>query len=384
MHNRIWYKIKFKIIFGKIGLVLMKEFINIELFGETYIPKAYRNLLSEELEIITFSNKDLVTEKKVLKHIKKNGICVVVGNWDNIIRVYSKIESIFSKELLFIQQNSKSEISNSKYNLANRLMVIIKDNNSVTQPIKFIPFLFNLIGEEDDIRRKNQYLVSVKEFLQFQESLDLKHKIRILDINLQLIKNIHMPVSESIFLLFETVLHELRTQIPNGASALDINCASGIFTIIAAKSLSEYNWTIYSTDKKVEAIGNTKINVLECERLEVISANVIKIIEYSELRLLINSRKRFELLFIYIPDVLNAKDFIDLLQENISLIKKQGYVLIGYSKYDDSGLIDLIEDFIVFNKLKTLKIYKERVRAKKSIRSWETVCFYFLTKLNGN
>ena len=392
----------------------MEPFHRIRNFGTVYIPTQFMNIV-EDASIKLFSGGDLNKQSQIFDHIRRGGVAVLSGQWDKILELseYADKKKKELSKIYDIPKREKGQKDNQRRKQSNkqsqmgllRLMVIAKEEvqsahqrsyligKPDVEPPFQIPYLLELVGEEEDANKGFPFLISVLTLRNLQESLKQSHFISALDSSVVAPLNVLPPNSQETINLISEGLKSLKEKLPSELDILDMGCGSGCLTLLAAQVFGERDIKIVASDILPEAIAATKINVQQFIEEKKIPPNLIEITSGGNLFEPV-SKRRFDLIIFNAPWVVapaKARDQIAINDENQNIVrsflfqakdylKDSGHILLAYADNSGQKFIEKLEKFIQEAGFQITSILKERIHTRRSKRKWETVLVYALLR----
>jgi len=372
--------------------------------GSLYMPTPFLNIATDEASLKFFKQNELNQFSRIFECIRRGDIAVLSGAWEEILQIYSYAERK-KKELVAPRQRREKRIDREKRQPAkdmslglSRLMCIAHDDGSLdVEPGLNIPYLLELVGEIAGANDGLPFLIPAKTILTLQDALENPYPISSLSCSLIAPPNVFPPNSQETIELFQTGLEYVKTRLPTEPDALDMGCGSGCLTLLALEVLADKSLRIVATDYLPEAVAATKINIQRfSSREEALPAeHDIEVTKSGDLFEPIGDQ-RFDLIIFNAPWVVsparnraemafhdeNQQTTKRFLMQTGRHLKKDGFVLLGYSDNSGKKAIENLEQTIQEANLQIETIFKERIHTRRAKRKWEAIFVYVLRVRN--
>ncbi|MCG9129555.1 class I SAM-dependent methyltransferase [Candidatus Poribacteria bacterium] len=373
----------------------MNEFYSVSSLGQVYVPVEYRDAVFSRGGVKLFSQQELHRHDRIFTHIQRGGIVVVEGSWDDICDVMDYVQR-HKKELTPSKNRSRSRDRSHRDNpkqvresILTQLMCLA-DKNGIIQvsPTPDLPYLLELIGEENGANQDLPFLVPVIKVQRLNKALEDFYPINALNVSIQASENVLAPRSQETIECFQEAIQNLNinSRIENPTVA-EIGCGSGCLTILAQQEM-EGNVEIYTSDLLAEAVATTKINV---ERHLPNSEN-IHILESGDLFDPFPS-KQFDIIIFNAPWVVarvrnrseiaihdEKQQTLERFFKNLpNYLKPDGILLLGYADASGPKAISNLEKIIDESEYICKDIVKRRVATHRSKKKWEHIQVYIIT-----
>ena len=374
----------------------MNEFYSVSSIGEMYVPIESREAVFSRGGVKLFTQHDLHHHDRIFTHIQRGGIVVVEGSWDHISDVMDYIQR-HKKELNPLSNKSRSRDRSLRDNpkqlreaIMNQLMCWAdKDGILQIQPTPHLPYLLQLIGEENGVNANSPFLIPVVKIQQISKALEESYPINALNVSLKSSVNVLAPRSQETIDCFQEALQYVKSNnIIDKSIVAEIGCGSGCLTLLAQQELGD-EVEIYASDLLTEAVATTKINV---ERILPNSEN-IHILAAGDLFKPFPS-KQFDIIIFNAPWVVarvrNRSELAihDEKQQTLerffqhipNYLKPDGTLLLGYADASGPKAISNLEKIIDESGYLVKEIVKRRVATHRSKKKWEHIQVYIITR----
>ena len=264
----------------------MFPFRRIADIGDVYVPTQYRELTPESASWKLFTGNQLGQFDRIFTHLRRGGVVVLSGDWEQVIGVMQYIER---KKGELTQSSDESGRERNKYGrnkdrrhhrkdggrgksenpihererALSRLMCWADPAGTLqVTPPPDLPFLLEWIGENQGANEGRPFIVPVVKIQKIQRVLSEAYPIRALGVSLVASDNVLPPHSQETIELFQRGLQSVKTHLPHSATVLDMGCGCGSLTLLAAQEVGYMGVKIYASDLLPEAIATTHFNRL--------------------------------------------------------------------------------------------------------------------------
>jgi len=372
----------------------MNEFYSVSSLGEVYVPIECRESVFSRGGVKLFTQHELQQHDRIFTHIQRGGIVVLEGSWEDICNVMDYIQR-HKKELTPSINKGRSRDRSQRDNPKQAREAILtqlmcwadKDGMLQIDPTPNLPYLLELIGEENGVNEDSPFLVPVIKVQRLHKALEESYPIDVLNVSLQASENVLAPRSQETIDCFQEALQYVKTNtIIEKPIVAEVGCGSGCLTILAHQELGN-EVEIYTSDLLPEAVATTKINV---ERLLPNSEN-IEILNAGDLFDPFPS-KRFDIIIFNAPWVVarvrNRSELAihDEKQQTLgrffkqlpNYLKPDGTLLLGYADASGPKAISNLEKLIDESGYECKNIVKRRVATHRSKKKWEHIQVYII------
>ena len=233
-------------------------------------------------------------------------------------------------------------------------------------------------------------MVPVVKIQKIQSALTESYPIRALGMSVRASENVLPPHSQETVELFQRGLQSVKSDLPRGATVLDMGCGCGSLAMLAAQELGDLDVKIYASDLLPEAVATTRLNLL-CftdahnlplqihvapagDLFQPVSTLHFDLIIFNAPWVVSRARNRAEIA-IHDEKQNTLRRFFDDLP---SYLNPKGRLLIGYADASGTKVIDRLETMIDTASLAILNRFKERVATHRSKGKWEHITVYEL------
>lgn len=374
----------------------MNEFYSVSSIGEVYVPIDYREAVFSRGGVRLFTQHELHHHDRIFTHIQRGGIVVVEGSWSDISDVMDYIQR-HKKELTPLSNKSRSRDRSERENpkqlreaIINQLMCWAdKDGILQIEPTPDLPYLLELIGEENGVNRDLPFLVPVIKVQRLNKALEESYPINALNLSLKASENILAPRSQETIDCFQEALQYVKTNnIIDNSIIAEIGCGSGCLTILAQHELGN-EVEIYTSDLLPEAVATTKINVdrllPNSESIHILSAGDLfkpfpskqfDIVIFNAPWVVARVRNRSELA---IHDE-KQQTLVRFFEQLPNYLKPDGTLLLGYADASGQKAISNLEKIIDESGYVCKDIVNRRIATHRSKKKWEHIQVYVISQ----
>ncbi len=375
----------------------MNEFYSVSSLGEVYVPIEYREAVFSRGGVKLFTQHELHQHDRIFTHIQRGGIVVVQGSWENICDVMDYIQR-HKNELTPSNNKGRSRDKSRRDNpkqlreaiLTHLMCWADKDGMLQIDPTPDLPYLLELIGEENGVNEDSPFLVPVIKVQRLQKALEESYPIDALNVSLQASENVLAPRSQETINCFQEAIQYVKTNAKNeNPIVAEIGCGSGCLTLLVQQELGE-KAEIYTSDLLPEAVATTKINVERrlpnSENIHILAAGDLfepypskqfDIVIFNAPWVVSRVRSRSELA-IHDEKQITLARFFEYLP---NYLKPDGILLLGYADASGPKAISNLEKIIDEAGYVCNDIVKRRVATHRSKKKWEHIQVYILSSV---
>ena len=139
--------------------------------GEVFVPTQFRELASDDASLTHFSDGDLERFDRIFTHLRRGGVAVLSGRWDQIVGVVDYAERK-KKELAprpekpkrrrDLDRKDRRSNRNESASAMSRLMCYADGEGKLQiDPIPNLPYLLELLGENPGANEGRPFLLPV-------------------------------------------------------------------------------------------------------------------------------------------------------------------------------------------------------------------------------
>ncbi|MCZ6681098.1 MAG: class I SAM-dependent methyltransferase [Candidatus Poribacteria bacterium] len=380
----------------------MAPFYRVNGIGDVYVPIQFRDIAPDDAPLKLFTNADLGQLNRIFTHLRRRGVGILSGEWEQIAAVMEYIERK-QDELI-----SPSKSSNGKRNAKSSgrrapareraeptsHLMCWADASGILQvnPPPDLPYLFELVGESPGANEGCPFLIPLLTIQKIQNALAETYPIHALGMPLLASANVLPPRSQETIQLFRQGLQSVKSHLSPEATVLDMGCGCGCLSLLAAQELGNSTVQIFASDVLPEAVATTRLNVQRFadihdgkpqinimpagDLFEAVSARCFDLIIFNAPWVVSRARNRAE---IGIHDE-SQRTLRRFFSQFYNHLKAQGRLLIGYADASGTKAVSNLEAMIAEAGLVVVNCFKERVATHRSKRKWEHILVYELVK----
>lgn len=391
----------------------MPPFRRLGNIGNVYVPHQFREIATENSSWKLFTGDDLGQFNRIFTHLRRGGVAILSGDWEQITEVTAYIERKKEELIRPFREHGRprkragrgkgrrplpsgvDDVSRTQTGIAplSRLMCWADaDGTLQVNPSPDLPYLLEWIGENEAANEGHPFLVSVVKIQQIESSLAKPYPLRALGVSLFAAENVLAPHSQETVELFQRGLQSVKPHLPPGAVVLDMGCGCGVLTFLAAQEVGDLGVDIYASDLLPEAVATTRLNLLRFPDRDNFPLQ-IHLMPAGDLFEPVGSL-RFDLIIFNAPWVVSrARNRSEIaihdekqqtlrcfFQAATSHLNPRGRLLLGYADASGAKAIAYLETLIDAAGLTVLNRFKERVATHRSKRKWEYITVYELVK----
>jgi len=374
-------------------MVTDKSIYRIRPIGEIYLPIKYRSLVAESISIKYFEESAIQQPNRVFNHLKRGGLALVSGSQEHIQHLIDYLqrkrrELVVPKKPTYDRKKGRRSkpFSKTEYikvkdvDPEKRVMVWANSEGGLRiDPSPKLPFLIELIGEQEGANAGFPFLLSWEELHNIQQALSSEYLLNGLDTTFLASQGVLAPQSQETVELFKKGLKNLT----NPKKMLDLGCGSGILTVMAKKQFPKTQ--VVAVDIMPEALATTKINLKKHQQSDGVT------VCYSDLFQNL-SDEIFDAILFNAPWVvgrIRSRSEVPTNDENQQLLtrffkqvgkhlKPNGDLLLGYADHSGQKAVDKLIYLIEFFGFKIEQQYKARVATHRNKKKWQTISVYHL------
>lgn len=389
----------------------MHPFRRIGGIGDLYVPTQFREIATDDTSWKLFTRSELGQFNRLFTHIRRGGVAILSGDWKQITEVMEYIDR--KKDELIrparkagrergrAGRNNNRRRSHSgsagenprqeRVDVLSRLMCWADVTGTLqVNPPPDLPHLLEWVGENHEANEGYPFLVPVVKIQKIQSALTESYPIRALGMSVRASENVLPPHSQETVELFQCGLQSVKSDLPRGATVLDMGCGCGSLTMLAAQELGALEVKIYASDLLPEAVATTRLNLLRFtdannvplqihvapagDLFQPVSTLRFDLIIFNAPWVVSRARNRAEIA-IHDEKQNTLRRFFDDLPSYLNL---KGRLLIGYADASGTKVIDRLETMIDAAGLTILNRFKERVATHRSKGKWEHITVYEL------
>ena len=387
--------------------------IYLKSIGDVYLPGEIAGIASMDAPLRLFGPKELKQLNRIFNHLRRGGIAVVSGSWDEILGIFDYMEKKKREFATVRRPPTRAERQNPSYRrrpsrwyerhyqrVLSHIMVIAQDDQlPYVKPDMRIPYLLQLLGERSGANDGLPFLVPVSAIQKIQSDMKQTHHVSALEADIAVHSNVLQPLSQATVELFQESLQKLEQcsrlfqNTSKEIEILDMGCGCGVLSLLAAKVFADHDFRVTATDVLPEAIATTKINVqrfIDMNRLTACST--IETTDGGDLFEPVDDR-RFDLIIFNAPWVVSqprsraemaicdedqntVRRFLDECPQHL---EQNGRIVLGYSDHSGTRALENLEGMIGKAGLKTENILKMRIQTRSQKRKWEMILVYRLS-----
>ena len=371
--------------------------------GNVYLPGKFTDIVSIDAPLKLFGPRELNQLNRIFNHLRKGGIAVTSGSWNEILEIFNYLEKRKREFATVRRPPSKEERRNPIYRrpqnrwyerhyqgVLSHIMVIAQDDRlPYVEPDMRIPYLLQLLGEPPGANDGLPFLVPVSAIQKIESDMKQTHYVSALEAEIVAHSNVLQPLSQDTVELFQESLQGIEqaaSLFKKSIEILDMGCGCGVLSLLAAKVFADHDVKVTATDILPEAIATTKIN------MNRLAASTIATMDGGDLFEPVAGR-RFDLIIFNAPWVVSQpqsraeiaicdadqKTVHRFLNECPQHLEQNGRVVLSYSDHSGPEALANLEGVIDEAGLETEKVFKRRVQTRSQKRKWETILVYELT-----
>ncbi len=375
------------------------------------VPEMFSDKISNSSSFSVFKNHEVENTGKIIKELK-SGRFILLENTDQrtVDNLYNIILRRINELISFddnnrirsksFSRNRRSEFSNVKNEILNRLLIIAENNNVISfkSGDTSIRNLISFCGQEIYSYKSEVYIVPYKFLIELEESLKLTAQVNSINTGISAGINVLLPKSQETTELFKAAM--LSQDDRSSKKILDMGCGSGVLTVLSDSIYS--NSEIHFTDILPESIASTIYNIENITGTgfdfddEFISCKTDsnKIICRRTGDLFEHVEDKFDAIFFNPPWInaearnrsekaLNDKDQIVLkrfLIQAKNALKPGGSIILSYSDNSGEKAVANLDALISENNFNICFEKAERVQSYQSGRKWMKILVRILKR----
>ena len=395
----------------------MPPFRQIGDIGDIYVPTQFREITAENASWKLFTGSGLGQFNRIFTHLRRGGVAILSGDWEQIIEVMEYIERKKDELIRPSREDGRGRKrtgrdkdrrkSHSEAGAANstqeregalsRLMCWADPTGTLqVTPPPDLPYIVEWIGENQEANEGHPFLIPIVTVQKIQRALTETYPIRALGVSLVASDNVLPPHSQETIELFQRGLRSVKPHLPRSATVLDMGCGCGCLTLLAAQEVGDLGVKIYASDLLPEAVATTRLNLLRFadvhsnppqihlmpagDLFQPVSGHRFDLIVFNAPWVISRARNRAEIA-IHDEKQNTLRRFFDDLP---SYLNPGGHLLIGYADASGPKAIARLEAMINAAGLTVLNRFKERVATHRTKRKWENITVYELVNEESN
>ncbi|MYE87554.1 class I SAM-dependent methyltransferase [Candidatus Poribacteria bacterium] len=398
----------------------MFPFRRIADIGDVYVPTQYRELTPESASWKLFTGNQLGQFDRIFTHLRRGGVVVLSGDWEQVIGVMQYIER---KKGELTQSSDESGRERNKYGrnkdrrhhrkdggrgksenpihererALSRLMCWADPAGTLqVNPPPDLPYLLEWVGENQGANEGHPFLIPIVKIQKIQKTLSESYPIHALGVSLVASDNVLPPHSQETIELFQQGLQSVKPHLSHKVKVLDMGCGCGCLTLLALQEIGGLGAEIYGSDLLPEAVGTARLNLLRFadghsdppqthlmpagDLFQPVAGCRFDLIIFNAPWVVSRARNRAEVA-IHDEKQQTLRRFFDDLP---SYLNPTGRVLIGYADASGAKAITRLEAMIDAAGLTVLNRFKERVATHRTKRKWENITVYELVNEDSN
>ena len=391
----------------------MPPFRRVGDIGDVYVPHQFREIATENASWQLFTGSALGQFNRIFTHLRRGGMAILWGDWDQITEVVEYIERKKGELIRPSREpgraRKRADHRKGRRSLPSRVADVSRTQKGIdplsrlmcwadadgtlqVNPPPDLAYLLEWVGENRDANKGQPFLVPVVKIQQIESSLAEIYPIRALGASLLASENVLPPRSQETVELFQRGLQSVKPHLPHGAMVLDMGCGCGVLTLLAAQEVGDLGAEIYASDLLPEAIATTRLNLLRFVDMHSIPLP-IHLMSAGDIFEPVASL-RFDLIIFNAPWVVSRprnrseiaihdekqQTLRRFFKDAASYLNPSGRLLLGYADASGAKAIDYLETLIGAAGLTVLNRFKERVATHRSKRKWEHITVYELVK----
>ncbi len=398
----------------------MFPFRRIADIGDVYVPIQYRELTPEGASWKLFTGSQLGQFDRIFTHLRRGGVVVLSGDWEQVIGVMQYIER---KKGELTQSSDESGRARNKYGqnkdrrhhrkdggrgksenpiqererALSRLMCWADPAGTLqVNPPPDLPYLLEWVGENQGANEGHPFLIPIVKIQKIQKTLSESYPIHALGVSLVASDNVLPPHSQETIELFQQGLQSVKSHLSHKVKVLDMGCGCGCLMLLAVQEMGDLEAKIYASDLLPEAVATTRLNLLRFAEVhsdppqthlmpagdlfELVSGHRFDLIIFNAPWIVSRARNRAEIA-IHDEKQQTLRRFFEELPSHLN---PSGRVLIGYADASGEKAMVRLESMIDAAGLTVLNRFKERVATHRTKRKWENITVYELVNEDSN
>ncbi|MGQ9631744.1 MAG: methyltransferase [bacterium] len=376
----------------------MTDFSSVSLgrFGDIYVPTELRGLLRYDTAVKRFEAGDLSGPSRIFDHVRRGGVAVLSGLWDEIVDLVRYAERKRS-ELDSKGKRGYSRLNGRRCGSALDRFAVLAHGDSIldVNPSIRIPHLLELLGDRAGSDCGLSFLVPVRTVVKLLEALERPYTIPSLGGEVVAHENVLPPRSRESVDLVGKALQYLKEGMPPNPYILDMGCGSGCLALLAAQTFADLGGRVVASDILPEAIATTKINIERFSSEGRLPPGAVEVANVGDLFDTIRDI-RFDIIIFNAPwvvarprsraDIATHDEGQRIVREFLVRaprhLKGGGRIVLEYSDNSGRRAVESLERIIRDVGLREEKVFKARIQARRAGRRWETVFAFVLLSLD--
>ena len=364
--------------------------------GEVFIPAQFRELASDGASLRHFSDGDLGQLDRIFTHLRRSGVAVLSGRWDQIVEVLDYAERKKRELAPRLEKPKRRRDFNARDKRPNRnesasaILMCYADEagNLQIDPPPNLPYLLELVGENPGANEGRPFLLPIATVQKLESARSEEYPIPALGNSLVAFENVLAPRSQETIVCFQDGLQAIKMHLPKRAEVLEVGCGSGCLTLLAAQELGDLEVRIRASDLLPEAVATTRYNVSRCSNY----AGAIHLLLSGDLFEAVPADHRFDLIIFNAPWVVSrARNRAELAVhdegqrilrgffDNVpQYLKSGGRILLGYADASGPKAIENLENIVSDAGFRVENRHTKRVATHRAKRKWEHIMVYGL------